>query len=110
MIKATFFKDSEGQYRGFSLLGHAGYGVAGEDVVCAGVSALAVNTVNSIEKFTEDRVEAEIEEETGMLTCKFFDSVSKESTLLVDSLILGLEGIQEDYSDNTYIKISIKEV
>ena len=110
MIKATFFKDSEGRYRGFSLLGHAGYADSGQDIICASVSALSINTVNSIEAFTEDKIEAEMDEETGMLTCCFSGTISAESTLLVNSLLLGLRGIEEDYAGHTYIKISIKEV
>ena len=110
MIKATFFKDSQGQYRGFSLLGHAGYAEHGYDIICASVSALSVNTVNSIEKFTDDSFEASVDEETGMLPCRFNGSVSKESDLLINSLLLGLEGIRDDYAENTYIQIFIKEV
>jgi uncharacterized protein YsxB (DUF464 family) len=110
MIKANFFKDSQGRYRGFSLLGHAGYAKAGEDIVCASVSALSINTVNSIEKFTKDVITSSVDEETGMLTCSFEGTVSDESTLLVNSLLFGLEQIAKDYADDTYIKISIKEV
>ena len=110
MIKAVFFKDSGGAYRGFSISGHAGYADSGRDIICAGVSVLAINTVNSIEAFTEDKFEAAVDDKTGMLTCSFLEAVSAESTLLVNSLLLGLRGIEEDYTDHTYIKISIKEV
>lgn len=110
MIEAVFFKDSGGTYRGFSVSGHAGYADSGRDIICAGVSALAINTVNSIEAFTEDKFEAAVDDKTGTLTCSFPESVSAKSTLLVNSLLLGLRGIEEDYTDHTYIKISIKEV
>ena len=34
--------------------GHAGYAEEGQDIVCAAVSALIINTVNSLETFTDD--------------------------------------------------------
>ncbi len=110
MIKATFFKDSDGGYRGFSLSGHAGYAEAGSDIVCAAVSMLAINTVNSIELFTTDRIIANTDNEKGLLTCSFEGEVSSESTLLIDSLLLGLKEVERTYTDKTYIKISMKEV
>ncbi len=111
MITATFFKDSKGQYRGFSLIGHAGYSDYGSDIVCAAVSVLAINTVNSIENFTSDDFIADTDEETGLLSFSFTgDTVSKESTLLIDSLLLGLDGIKENYNDDTYLKTLFKEV
>ena len=45
MIRATFEHD----FSGFSLSGHAGYAEAGEDIVCAAVSAMTKLTVNGAE-------------------------------------------------------------
>ena len=43
MIQATVLKDSmdsgNASYRGIVIEGHAGYADAGEDIICAGVSA-----------------------------------------------------------------------
>ena len=111
MIIATFFKDAKGIWKGFSLVGHAGYSEHGSDIVCAGVSALAINAVNSIEAFTDDKTLVNVEEETGLLTFSFSDSnVSEKGQLLIESLILGLKGIGEEYSGNDYLKILFKEV
>lgn len=41
------------QIRRFDIRGHAASGVAGHDLVCAGVSALAANFVNSVEVLTD---------------------------------------------------------
>ncbi len=111
MITATFFKDARGIWRGFSLTGHAGYAEYGSDIVCASVSALAINTVNSIEAFTDDKASADVEEKTGLLTFSFSGSdVSEKGQLLINSLILGLKGICEEYGGNDYLKILFKEV
>lgn len=111
MITATFFKDAMGIWRGFSLVGHAGFAEYGSDIVCASVSALAINTVNSIEALTDDKALANVEEETGLLTFSFSGSdVSEKGQLFIESLILGLKGICEEYNDDDYLKILFKEV
>ena len=109
MIFVTIFKDSSKQYKAFSILGHAGYAESGMDIICASVSVLGINTINSIEKFTGDDITYNMDEDSGLLTMTFDNTVSSESKLLVDAMILGLEDIAESYG-NTYIKISYKEV
>ena len=44
------------------------------DIICAAVSALAVNTINAIEQFTEDPFEVEEAEDGGLLPDSFFGS------------------------------------
>ena len=41
-------RKSNGEYVGFSSKGHAGYADEGYDIICAAVSVLTVNTINSI--------------------------------------------------------------
>ena len=93
---------------GFSSKGHAGYAEEGYDIICAAVSVLTVNTINSIEKFTDDAFKAEAAD--GMVRWKFTElPLSKEAKLLMDSLVLGLEDIQENYGKK-YIKIVVKSL
>lgn len=102
MITIEIRKSKQG-YVGFSSKGHAGYAEAGYDIICSAVSVLTVNTINSIEKFTEDAFKAEAKD--GMVRWKFTElPISKEAELLMDSLVLGLEDIQENYGKK-YIKI-----
>ncbi len=43
---------------GISIKGfHAGYAEEGQDIVCAAVSVLMINTVNSLDAFTDDKFE-----------------------------------------------------
>jgi uncharacterized protein YsxB (DUF464 family) len=110
MINVTIFRDSSDEYRGVSLVGHAGYANRGQDIICAAASILSTNLVNSIEELTEDKISYNVCEDTGLLSMSFCDKqVSNESKLLVDSFILGIDSIRESYGD-TYIKISYKEV
>ncbi len=103
------YTDSNKQYKGFEIKGHAGFAKSGSDIVCAGISVLSINTVNSIEKFTSDEVIAVTDEKIGSLKMKFTGTVSNESKLLMDSMILGFTDIMND-SDKKYVKISYKEV
>ncbi len=102
------YTDSNKQYKGFEIKGHAGYSKSGSDIVCAAVSVLSINTVNSIETFTSDEIIA-VTNDNGSLKVKFKGTVSLESKLLIDSMILGLTDIMND-SDKKYLKISYKEV
>ena len=107
MIKAVFYTKNN-SYFGFKITGHANYGCCGKDVVCAGVSALVINTINSIEKFTDDITFTE-EFESGLVKFKISGKVSPESKLLLRSLRLGLCSIYEEYG-NKYIRIRFREV
>ncbi|MCD7883218.1 MAG: ribosomal-processing cysteine protease Prp [Lachnospiraceae bacterium] len=108
MIRLTVWK-SKNQYRGFSFEGHAGYAPEGEDIICAAVSALALNTVNSIEVFTDDFFEQELSEDGGYLRMAFRGSVSEKTSLLMDSLLLGITNIQAEYGSE-YITLTYEEV
>lgn len=109
MIQVEIIRDASEAYVGFSIKGHAGYAQHGQDIICAAVSVLAQNTVNSIEKFTDDAFCGEMDEKTGSLSVSFPQGVGKDSRLLLDSMVLGLESIAEEYGKK-YIKIRFREV
>lgn len=107
MITVEIRKSGD-EYAGFSSKGHAEYAKEGYDIICAAVSVLTLNTINSIEKFTDDAFKAEAAD--GIVRWKFTElPLSKEAKLLMDSLVLGLEDIQETYGKK-YIKIVEKSL
>lgn len=111
MIKITIYKNQEEEYVGFQCKGHAGYGESGQDIVCSAVSILVLNTINSIEKFTYDKFKCEAEDETGFIDFMFHSEPSAQATLLIDSMLLGLESIRNVFNqDEDYVSISFKEV
>ena len=109
MIYVTIFQDSEQRVRGFESMGHAGFSEKGCDIVCSAVSVLIINTLNSIETFTEDKYDLVSDEEKGFMQVEFFDKLSSEADLLIRSMILGLQTIQNDYN-RKYIHVKFKEV
>lgn len=107
MIEVTITKQGE-TFLAFESKGHAGFAEEGRDIICSAVSALTINTVNSIDAFTEDMIHVHNEE--GYLAWEFVSRVnSHEAKLLMDSLVLGLSQIQDNY-DKEYLKITFKEV
>lgn len=105
MITATVTRDTNGIYKGFEVKGHALFEEAGRDIVCSAVSILVINTVNSIEQFTDNLFDCD--NRNGILF-KFKKDPDEKASLLMDSLVLGLEGISSNYSD--YLRLEIKEV
>ena len=75
MTKITIFRNQDQAFLGFDCLGHAGYAEEGEDIVCAGISALVINTINSLGVYTKEKFSTDSDEETGMITLRFDDKI-----------------------------------
>ncbi len=108
MINVTFFKDSSDQFIGFESVGHAGYDEYGKDIVCASVSVLVINAINSIEELTDDDYVCDVDEKSGSIKLHPNTELSKESKLLLKSLYLGILGVSEE--NKKYITLKVKEV
>ena len=106
MVTATVIKSPSG-YVGFECKGHAGYLQKGKDIVCSAISMLTINTANSIMTLTQTPIDAE--EKDGFITWTFKDVPDEKATLLMDSLVIGLGSIVEEYGKR-YLKLEIKEV
>jgi hypothetical protein len=108
MITITIFQDQE-RVTGFRCTGHAGYAESGNDIICAGVSALVINTINSIEALTSAKYQLDTEEASGLIDFTLAEEADHDTALLLASMILGLQGIQRDYG-NEYLVLDYKEV
>ncbi len=106
MINVSIFKNAENLVTGFQVSGHADYSEYGSDVVCAAVSALVINTINSIENFTHDRFTLDQDEKKGFIEFHVVSTLSNNSNLLLSSLVLGLQGIAEEYTEK-YIRLTL---
>ncbi|MCM1154537.1 MAG: ribosomal-processing cysteine protease Prp [Roseburia sp.] len=109
MITVTFHKTKTGEYIDFICSGHAGFDDYGKDIVCASVSVLVINTINSLEELTKTRMVVDTDEKKGLIACKFIEPLEENSRVLVDSLVLGLTHIAGQYGKK-YCKLDIKEV
>lgn len=85
---------------GIIVEGHAGYAEQGKDIVCAAVSALTQNLINSMESLTEDIIDYEIDKGYTKIAYK---DLSEKGCLLVDSFFVGISMLANTYPD--YIRI-----
>ena len=110
MIRITIYKDkSNNNIVGFISQGHAGYDRSGKDIVCAATSILIINTINSIEQFTDVEFESNSDEKNAII--KFMinkNKNNKEYLVLLKAMELGLTEIARDNSK--YISITFEEV
>lgn len=109
MIKTTIYQDHAGQYTGFTCIGHAGFAAHGDDIVCAAVSVLVINTLNAVEAFTTDAFDAETDPDSGLIKVWFRHPVGHDGKLLLDTMVLGLQNIQEQYGTK-YSRLTFEEV
>ena len=110
MTHVIIYKNSDnGEIVGFKAEGHSGYADAGHDIVCAAVSVLVINTINSIEKFTETDCEVTTNEDDAVIELIIpSKKQSNESLVLLKALELGISFIAESNPD--YLSITFEEV
>ncbi len=89
----------------FSIEGHANYANKGKDIVCAGVSAVSVGAVNSVEALAGVQLPASMKD--GWLSSEVPEeadaSVDAKVQLLLESMVVMLDSIQQSYS--RFVKI-----
>lgn len=107
MIQITIYKHNS-EYSKVMAYGHAGYEDSGKDILCAAVSALIINTANSLEKFTDDFFSSDVLED-GTTEIILKEHPSEKAVLLMDSLCFGLEEISKQYGKK-YLRVNYKEV
>ena len=110
MTHITIYKNScTHEVVGFRTEGHAGFANSGEDIVCAAVSVLTINTVNSLEQFTDDALEVSANEEQAFIECVVTSkNISLQAQVLLNALELGLSMTAADNPD--YLSFTVKEV
>ena len=67
MTEIRIYKTESGEYLRFTCSGHAEYADYGQDIVCAAISILVINTVNSLEEFAKLRMQLETDENKGCI-------------------------------------------
>ena len=108
MTKITFYQRVDGTFQGFHSQDHAGYSAEGQDIVCAAVSALVINFVNSLDELTDDHYQIDVNQEDAEIDVVFTEELSEEGSLLLRSLILGLTSVEEEHGQ--YLDVIFKEV
>ena len=101
MIKIKIFRNNNTDIYGFQVDSH------GNKIICAAVSALAINTVNSIETYFNEPFEEEHAENGGYL--RFTIPAIKQGkhnhdiNLLLKSFVLGVRGIEAEHPGDVHV-------
>lgn len=113
MIRIKIYRNQNKDIYRFSLDGHAGFAEEGEDIVCCAVSVLTVNTINALERFTEEVFTCDVDEKNGgFLDFELIEMKdgrhSHDARLLLETMVCGLKDIENEYGH--YIKMNDEEV
>jgi uncharacterized protein YsxB (DUF464 family) len=100
MIRALFYR-REGNLIGFSVSGHAGYADSGQDIVCAAVTSAVEMTSNGITEIAREKATVNVNENEVQLKV---EKSSAENALLLQSMRLQLELLQEQFPKNIRIQ------
>ena len=103
----TFFKRSDGALVGYRARGHTGFAAAGEDIVCAAISALTQTTLNGLQNVLKAPVAAEIDDQSALLEAKMTPEANEkqleQAQILLETLLQGLQAIERSYPRNVRI-------
>ncbi|MGC4375823.1 ribosomal-processing cysteine protease Prp [Fictibacillus sp. Mic-4] len=108
MIKVSIIRNQNGVIRSFIMKGHAESGPYGQDLVCAGASAVSFGTINAIEELCQFTPDVETREDGGFLRMDLPDMACDEpfrkAQVLLEGMIVSLKTIERDYSQ--YIQVN----
>ncbi|NMA17729.1 MAG: ribosomal-processing cysteine protease Prp [Clostridiaceae bacterium] len=106
MIRAAFQRDDCGRIVSFAMTGHSGYATSGQDIVCAGVSAIAQTAIGSLQELAAMNPDYRLDD--GHIACHVTYPEDAEHALigssLMESVRIGCIQIQDSYG-KTYLTV-----
>ena len=109
MTKVTIYKNVKNECVGFKVFDHADFDEAGSDIVCSAISILVINTMNAIEQFTDVKFSQMVNEEEATIEFQV-EETTKETTLLLETMVLGLQTLEDNEEYTEYIDLIFEEV
>ena len=104
MTKCEFFRENE-RITGFSISGHSGYAEAGQDIVCAAISAVVAMAETTINDVCGAKAKVRVKEEDARITLTLPTSCDEEESVqaVLSGMMLTLISLREEYPD--YIEV-----
>ena len=104
MTRCEFFTE-EDRITGFSISGHSGYAEAGQDIVCAAVSAVVTMAEATINDVCGAKAKVRVKDEQARITLTLPVSCDEEETVqaVLAGMMITLAGMRDDYPD--YIEV-----
>ena len=116
MTKVVFYRTG-GVFYGFEECGHSGYGEAGDDILCAALSAMTMLIINTVEVAYASDIDYSIDEGATRVVVRAKSALPEyeederkryaESGLFM-SYFYQLNELVEEYYD--FLKVDVKDV
>ena len=104
MTRCEFFTEGD-RITGFSISGHSGYAEAGQDLVCAAISAVVTMAEATINDVCGAQAKVRVKDEQARITLTLPVSCDEEETVqaVLAGMMITLAGMRDDYPD--YIEV-----
>ena len=104
MTRCEFFTEGD-RINGFSISGHSGYAEAGQDIVCAAISAVVTMAEATINEVCGAKAKVRVKDEQARITLTLPVSCDEEDTVqaVLAGMMITLCGMRDDYPD--YIEV-----
>ena len=104
MTRCEFFTEGD-RITGFSISGHSGYAEAGQDVVCAAISAVVTMAEATINDVCGAKAKVRVKDEQTRITLTLPVSCDEEDSVqaVLAGMMLTLCSLRDDYPD--YIEV-----
>ena len=104
MTRCEFFTEGD-RITGFSISGHSGYAEAGQDIVCAAISAVVPMAEATINDVCGAKAKVRVKDEQARITLTLPVSCDEEESVqaVLAGMMITLAGMRDDYPD--YIEV-----
>ena len=104
MTKCEFFNEDD-RITGFTVSGHSGYAEAGQDVICAAISAIVTMAEATINDVCGAKAKVRVKEEDARVTLTLPTSCDDEDTVqaVLAGMMVTLISFAEEHPD--YIEV-----
>lgn len=101
MITVTLVRDNNKAITGFAISGHAKTAPHGQDIVCAGVSALTQSSIMGIERHLGRHID--LGQDNDGLTMRLIGQPDSLTGAILETMLLGLNEIAKLYPKSVRI-------
>ena len=104
MTRCEFFTEDD-RITGFTISGHSGYAEAGQDIICAAISAVVTMAEATINDVCGAKAKVRVKEEDARVTLTLPASCDEEESVqaVLAGMMLTLCSLRDDYPD--YIEV-----
>ena len=100
MTRCEFFTEDD-RITGFTISGHSGYAEAGQDIICAAISAVVTMAEATINDVCGAKAKVRVKEEDARVTLTLPASCDEEEAVqaVLAGMMLTLCSLRDDYPD-----------